>query len=384
MSTMAPIYLDNNATTTLHPDVAQTMAEYNQRGLVNPASQHQLGREARHELESAREKLGALLGLHLEDIHADHLFFTSGGTEANNLAIQGYHLANENKNRLIISGIEHPSVTASAQWLASQGVDVQVIRTLANGQIDCEHLESLINQDTFLVATMLANNETGVIQPIEQIVSICDRYQVPVHADAVQAVGKTEVDFRQLGITSMTVSAHKIHGPRGAGALIARHGSAPRPILHGGFQQSAIRPGTESVTLAAGFTKAAELYLAQQVEHREHLIRLRDKLESAVVAQLDCATVLARSAPRLPHTSNIAFRGLDRQAILMALDVAGVCCSTGSACASGSSEPSPTLVAMGLAEDVIEGALRFSLGIFNSEEEVEEAIARICAVVSVL
>ena len=384
MTTMRPIYLDNNATTTLHPDVVQTMAEYNQRDFVNPASQHQLGREARHELESAREKLGALLGLHLEDIHADHLFFTSGGTEANNLAIQGYRLANEDRNRLIISGVEHPSITASAQWLASQGVDVQVIRTLANGQIDCEHLETLINQDTFLVATMLANNETGAIQPIDQIVSICDRHQVPVHTDAVQAVGKTDVHFRQLGITSMTVSAHKVHGPLGAGALITRHGCVPRPILHGGFQQSAVRPGTESVALAAGFAKAVELYLANQGEHREYLARLRDRLESALVDQLDCAMILANSGPRLPHTSNIAFRGLDRQAVLIAVDVAGVCCSTGSACASGSSEPSPTLVAMGLADDIIEGALRFSLGIFNSEDEIEEAIARICAVVSVL
>lgn len=381
---MSPIYLDNNATTPIHPDVAQAMLECDLRGLVNPESQHQLGREARRTLESARETIGGLLGLHLEDIHADHLFFTSGGTEANNLAIQGYRLAANNKNRLIISGIEHPSVTTTAAWLASQGIDVQTVNTLVTGQIDCDHLESLINDNTFLVATMLANNETGVVQPIDKIVSLCQPCSIPVHIDAVQAIGKLSVDFQSLGATSMAVSAHKIHGPRGIGALITKHGYPPQPILHGGFQQAAIRPGTESVSLAVGFAKALELYLTNQVAHREHLLRLRKTLESSLLNQLACAVVVGRDSPRLPHTSNISFRGKDRQAVLMALDVAGICCSTGSACASGSSEPSPTLVAMGLNDEIIEGALRFSLGIFNTDEEIGAATTQICAVVEVL
>ncbi len=381
---MSLIYLDNNATTVIHPEVANAMQACHQQGLVNPESQHQLGRQARRQVEDCREQLGMLLGLHLSDIHADHLFFTSGGTEANNLAIQGYRLGADAKNRLVISGIEHPSISTTAQWLQSQGVDVQVVNTLTNGQIDCEHLESLVNQDTFLVAVMLANNETGVIQPISDVVSICDRLSVPVHADAVQAIGKLDVHFRELGVGSMTISAHKVHGPRGSGALITRHGHAPHPVFHGGFQQSAVRPGTESVALATGLTTAVSNYLGSKDDHASKLLALRDRLEAGITTQLVNAQVLGSDAPRLPNTSNIAFRGVDRQAMLMALDVAGICCSTGSACASGSSEPSPTLVAMGLDPELIEGALRFSLGIFNSEPEIDEAIERICAVASVL
>ncbi|MBH55683.1 MAG: cysteine desulfurase [Planctomycetaceae bacterium] len=381
---MSPIYLDNNATTPIHPDVAQAMLDCNLRGLVNPESQHQLGRESRRTLESARETIGRLLGLHLEDIHADHLFFTSGGTEANNLALQGYRLAANNKNRLIISGIEHPSVTTTATWLASQGIDVQTVNTLNSGQIDCNHLESLLNDETFLVAAMLANNETGVLQPIDKIVSLCQPRSIPVHVDAVQAIGKLSVDFQSLGATSMAVTAHKIHGPRGIGALITKHEHPPQPILHGGFQQAAIRPGTEAVALAVGFAMALELYVANQVGHQEHLLRLRKTLESGILSQLACAVVVGDDSPRLPHTSNISFRGKDRQAVLMALDVAGLCCSTGSACASGSSEPSPTLVAMGLEDEIIEGALRFSLGVFNTDEEIQAAITQICAVAEVL
>ena len=378
------IYLDNNATTVIHPDVADAMHACHQQGLVNPESQHQLGRQSRRLLEDCREQLGLLLGLHLSDVHADHLFFTSGGTEANNLAIQGYHMGAKAKSRLVVSGIEHPSVLTTAQNLQNQGVDVQVVNTLTNGLIDCEHLESLVNQDTFLVAIMLANNETGVIQPIAEVVSICERMNIPIHVDAVQAIGKLDVQFRDLGVGSMTVSAHKVHGPRGSGALVTRHGHTPHPIFHGGFQQSAVRPGTESVALAVGLTTAVSNYLSGKGDHASLLQSMRNRLETGITSQLSNAQVLGIEAPRLPNTSNIAFRGLDRQAMLMALDVAGVCCSTGSACASGSSEPSPTLIAMGLDPELIEGALRFSLGIFNSEPEIDEAIERICAVASVL
>tara|TARA_B100000676_G_scaffold76137_2_gene75691 strand:+ start:1486 stop:2631 length:1146 start_codon:yes stop_codon:yes gene_type:complete len=381
---MESIYLDNNATTVIHPEAAKAMLECHQSGLVNPESQHQRGREARRILETHREQLGQLLGLHLADIHADHLFFTSGGTEANNLALQGYRLAAEGKNRLVVSGVEHPSIAATADWLATQGVEVRVVATNSNGQIDCGHLAALVDDKTFLVAVMLANNETGVIQPIAEVVDVCEQLQVPVHVDAVQALGKIDLHFRDLAISSMSISAHKVHGPRGVGALITKHGNTPLPIFHGGFQQSAVRPGTESVAMAAGFTKAVELYLESSEDHRSRLQHLRDRLESEITRRIDHALVVGEQAPRLPHTSNIAFRGGDRQALLMALDVTGVCCSTGSACASGSSEPSPTLVAMNLPQDVIEGALRFSLGIFNSEAEIEEAIERICAVADVL
>ncbi|MEC7564544.1 MAG: cysteine desulfurase family protein [Planctomycetota bacterium] len=379
---MDTIYLDNNATTAMCDKSILALEAVYRDGIKNPASQHHAGRHSRRLLESYRESVGLGVTAHLTDIHADRVIFTSGGTEANNLAIQGICGSHETPGRIVISGIEHPSVSSAAKFLALGGWDLQTAKTLPNGQVDLEHLASLVNADTHLVCVMLANNETGVIQPVEDVVSLCARHECMVHTDAVQALGKMVLDFRGLGVATMSISAHKIHGPPGVGALVSRHESTFLPLFYGGFQQEGARPGTEAVALAAGFSEALDFYLDKQQKHFAYLSRLQELLEDGILGCCPGAVVVGQGSPRLPQTSCIAFPGIDRQAAVMALDVAGVCCSTGSACASGSSEASPTLLAMGLAPELVEGALRFSVSILNTEEEVRRAVAIVGEVIA--
>jgi len=224
------------------------------------------------------------------------------------------------------------------------------------------------------VSVMLANNETGVIQPIADVVTLCKNHSALVHTDAIQAVGKMEVDFQQLGVDALSLSAHKIHGPVGVGALLIKNGCPITPVLHGGFQQNGLRPGSEACPLPVALSKTLELYLDQHDANLSQLLDLRTRLESGILRLFPAAIVVGQESPRLPQTTCVSFPGVDRQALMMALDVAGVCCSAGSACASGSSEPSPVLIAMGLPEDVIEGAIRFSLSRFNTPAEVDAVI----------
>jgi len=371
---METIYFDNNATTPIANSVVEALTSALQQGLKNPASQHELGRQSRKQLEITRERVGGLLGCNQLDSNENVVVFTSGGTEANNLAILGICESFPQRGRVIISGVEHPSVSMVGEILKKDGWDLQVVNTLLNGKIDLDHLDSLINDETRLVSVMLANNETGVIQPITAVVALCKNRGVLVHTDAVQAVGKMPVDFQQLGVDALSLSAHKIHGPVGVGALLIKKGCPVAPVLHGGFQQNGIRPGSEACPLPIAFSTALELYLDHQDANISHLLGLREKLESGILGLFPAATVIGHETPRLPQTTCIAFPKVDRQALMMALDVAGICCSTGSACASGSSEPSPVLIAMGLPEGVIDGAVRFSLSIYNTPVEVDAVI----------
>ena len=371
---METIYFDNNATTPIANSVVEALTSALQQGLKNPASQHELGRQSRKQLEITRERVGGLLGCNQLDSNENVVVFTSGGTEANNLAILGICESFPQRGRVIISGVEHPSVSMVGEILKKDGWDLQVVNTLLNGKIDLDHLDSLINDETRLVSVMLANNETGVIQPITDVVTLCKNRGVLVHTDAVQAVGKMPVDFQQLGVDALSLSAHKIHGPVGVGALLIKKGCPVAPVLHGGFQQNGIRPGSEACPLPIAFSTALELYLDHQDANISHLLGLREKLESGILGLFPAATVIGHETPRLPQTTCIAFPKVDRQALMMALDVAGICCSTGSACASGSSEPSPVLIAMGLPEGVIDGAVRFSLSIYNTPVEVDAVI----------
>lgn len=377
-SAMTPIYLDNNATTRMDPRVADTMRACAVAGHGNPASPHAHGRRARRVVEEARESIGRLLGCHQADIHADRVLFTSGGTEANNLAILG--LAGPPRSRVIVSAIEHPSIAGPAERLVRLGHDVQRLRVTSAGIVDVKHLDELLTADaprTSLVSVMLGNNETGVIQPVAEIATRCARADVALHTDAVQAVGKIPVHFRQLGVTALSLTAHKFHGPRGIGALIVRHDAPLEPILFGGFQQAGLRPGTESPELAIGLRTALELWSTEADARAARMARLRDRFENQLRAARPEIVVIGADSSRLPHTSNIAFPGIDRQSLLMALDLAGVSCSTGSACASGSSEPSPVLLAMGLPKPLVDGSLRFSLGAETTESEIDQAVERI-------
>jgi cysteine desulfurase len=399
---MYPIYLDCNSTAPLLPEVAAAMAEADAAGYANPASQHAEGRRAHRILEDAREEIARLLGADLTDRTADHLIFTSGGTEANNLALlglSGAYLAGisvgpqaDNNNpfksapgRIIISAIEHPSVAATADFLAQHGWQIDRLAVSSDGVVQLDHLDQLLATPSplgppRLVSVMLANNETGVLQPIAEIVRRCSQNAaifVPVHTDAVQAVGKIPVHFRQLGVAAMTVAPHKFGGPRGIGALLLRNNVKLQPILHGATQQLGLRPGTESVTLALGFLAALRAWEKDCDDRPRRMAVLRDRFEAAIRTAYPQSVINGDKAPRLPHTSNIAFTGHDRQALFMALDMAGVCCSTGSACASGSSEPSPTLQAMRLPKEIVDASLRFSLGPTTTVDEIDEAVTRI-------
>jgi cysteine desulfurase len=372
------IYLDHNATTPILPEVADAVRLASLRWGANPGSQHEPGRQARRAMEEARSRIGERLGARQERIDADTVVFTSGGTEANNMALFGFAEAySAAPGHLVISGLEHPSVMAAAKVLESRGWRLDQAPATCDGVVAPETIESLLHADTRLVCLMLANNETGVVQPVAEVARLCAARGIPLHCDAVQAVGKLPVDFATLGAATMCCAAHKFHGPPGVGVLIVRRGVQLRPLLVGGHQQADLRAGTECLALASGMAAALECWHSEAVTRAARLRELRDRLEHRILAEESTAVVLGQRVARLPNTSNIAFPGLDRQALAMALDLAGVACSTGSACASGSSEPSPALIAMGLEKALIDGSVRFSLGATTTAAEVDEAASRI-------
>jgi cysteine desulfurase len=376
---MNGIYLDNNATTRIDPRVAEAMQRCCMARHGNPASQHAVGRRARRVVETARELVAEVLGCRIGDARADRVILTSGGTEANNLALLG--LAGDPPGEVLVSVIEHPSVAMAARHLMGRGFSVQLIPVTPDGVVRLDIFQQTLSDRTRLVSVMLGNNETGVLQPVREIVAICRSRGVLVHTDAVQAVGKIPVDFGDLGVDALSLTAHKFHGPTGIGALLVRAGVPLKPILFGGFQQLGERPGTEAVVLGAGMQRAMELW---QTESRQRVTRItaqRDRLEILIRRDFPTAVVIGASAPRLPHTTNVSFPGLDRQAIAMALDLEGVACSTGSACASGSAEPSAVLLAMGLSQNLVEGSIRLSLGADTTDAEVDEAARRIRKVI---
>jgi len=376
---MHSIYLDHNATTPLADEAAAAMEECRRAAWANPSSQHAAGRRARRVLEDAREGIARILGADIASSQPDRLIFTSGGTDANNLALLG--LAGATPSQVIVSAIEHPSVQGAAEELARRGHPVARLGVAADGIIRIADLPALLARPTSLVSLMLGNNETGVLQPVAEAATLCAAAGIPLHTDASQVAGKLPIDFQALGVAALTVAAHKFHGPRGIGALLLRHGLSPRPLLYGGVQQEGLRPGTECVELAAGMFAALAAWERDHTARTARMARLRDLFEQrlqayAVTAGLNFV-VHGLAAPRLPHVSCLAFPGLDRQALLMALDLAGVACSSGSACASGSSEPSPTLAAMGCPPDVLESSLRFSLGAGTTESDIVAAVERI-------
>jgi cysteine desulfurase len=374
------IYLDNNATTQIDPRVAQHVAQVLAQRLVNPASQHALGRSSRSIVEDARENLLTMINARTRGMHSDRAIFTSGGTESNNLALCG--LIGKRHGAVVVSSIEHPSVLALAQRLQLQGRDVRYLPCHRSGQIDIQPLAQWIEQGDAIAAVsiMLANNETGVLQPVQEVVRLCKGVGIPVHTDAVQAVGKIPVDFQVLDVDALTLTAHKMHGPVGVGGLIVKYGIELEPMLYGGFQQGALRPGTESPFLSNALAMTAQLAIEEQQMRFERMIQCRELLESLLIDRIPKAVVLGVDAPRLPHTISISFPGLDRQIMQLALDREGVACGTGSACASGSSQPSHVLQAMGLPKEFIQGAIRLSLSWETTCEQVQQAAERIIRV----
>ncbi len=374
------LYLDHNATTPIDPEVAKAMLACYADETANAASQHGLGRRSRRLLESCREEIAQFVGADIARVGGPQLIFTSGGTESNNLSLFG--LAGQPHGRVIVSSIEHPSVANVADELQRRGFDVHRLPVSTHGIVSLASLEPLLTSDTRLVSVMMGNNETGVLQPIEEISSLCRARGVPFHCDAVQAIGKWPVNFEALGLSAMSLTAHKLHGPQGIGALVVSSETELTPMMFGGAQQMGLRPGTESVALAVGMREAIRQWAREGSDRRAVMRELRDEFEASIVDSLPDTIVIGQGADRLPQTSNLAFPGLDRQALLIALDLAGVACSTGSTCSSGSSQPSPVLRAMGLPPEVIEGALRFSLGADTTNRLTAEAARRIVQVVN--
>lgn len=387
------IYLDHNSTSPLDADVAAKMTECFAAGYVNPASQHRLGQNARRVLEQHRRQIVETLGGCVTGMTADQLVFTSGGTESDNLALFG--LSSVGRQRLIdskrvpentpvqilISAVEHPAVSTTGKKLAGDGFNVVQIPVNSQGVVCLESFTKLLDKPTALVSVMLANNETGAIQPVQQIAELCREANVLVHTDAVQAIGKIPVDFGQLGVDALTFTAHKFAGPRGIGGLLLRHGVAPDPMLFGGFQQTAIRPGTEDICLVMGLSVAVGKFVTNVQQYQNQLAVLRDDLQSQLEADLSNISINSGLVDRTPQTLNIGFVGINRQSFLMSADLAGLAISTGSACASGSSDPSPVLIAMGLKPDIVDSSVRISLGYSTTKNDIDQASAIITKIV---
>jgi cysteine desulfurase len=366
------IYLDNNATTPLHPEVLRAL-EVNLRDVFgNASSIHQEGQNARRVIEDARESVGRLIGAAPRDI-----VFTSGGTESNNAAIFGAVSAG-GRHHIVTTAIEHPSVAEPMSELERRGHEVVRIPPSRSGRVDAARVIEALRPETRLVAMMLANNETGVLQPAGEVAHICRERGIHFHCDAVQAAGKIDLSVDSLGCDTLSMSAHKMHAPKGIGALYVRRGLAMTTHLFGGAQERRRRPGTENVPLAAAFGVAARV--AADGGWRAGAAALRDRLERET-AQLAEITVNGAEVPRLPNTSNITFHGVDGEGLVIALDLSGVAVSTGSACSSGRVEPSPILLAMGLTPEEAKSTVRFSLSRFTTAEEIEATVAVLAEVV---
>jgi cysteine desulfurase len=360
------IYFDNNATTAVMPEVFEAMAPYYAELYGNPSSIHRFGSQVGERLSQARAGVANLIGA------ADpvEVIFTSCGTEGDNAAIRGLLEMRPEKRQIITTQVEHPAILGLCQHLEKKGYRVTWLGVDQDGMLDLDELREALTNETALVSIMFANNETGVIFPIEQIGEIVKSRGVPFHVDAVQATGKLPIDVKNSPVDLMTLSAHKFHGPKGVGALYVRRGLTFPPFIIGGHQERSRRAGTENVAGIVGMGKAAELALKNQKDDSVRIRALRDQLQDLLLESCPSARVNGDKVKRLPNTLNISFRYLEGESILVLLDQHGICASTGSACTAGSSEPSHVLRAMRTPADWLQGAVRFSLSRFNTEDQV--------------
>ncbi|SJM89126.1 cysteine desulfurase family protein [Crenothrix polyspora] len=358
------IYLDYNATTPIHPKVLEAMLPFLGTFYGNPSSLYRHGRLVRSVMDTARSQVANLINAQPQQI-----IFTSGGTEANNLALQSVSPL----GKLAISAIEHPSVSQPAAHLQHQGHALTIMDVDSSGLVTQAAIDKAIAEKSDFVSLMLANNETGAIQDVACYAQQFAATGVTVHSDAVQALGKIPVDFEQLGVQLMSLSSHKIYGPKGCGALVFAKSASITPMLLGGGQEQNYRAGTENVAAIVGFGKAAELAHTELVARSEHLSQLRDLLESALLS-IPGLSIFAQHTQRLPNTVQFGIEGMDGEMLLMKLDQKGIAVSSGSACASGGNAPSPVLLAMGIEPNLAKSAIRISLGLNNTEAELVEFI----------
>lgn len=370
-SHMESIYLDYNSTTPVDPAVIEVMRQNLADNFGNPSSIHGVGQKAKVTLEAAREQIAALLGADPSEI-----YFTSGGTEADNLALKGAAWAGRGKgNHIIISQIEHHAVLETAHYLEKNGFAVTSLACDHYGIISVDALRTALRPETTVVSIMMANNETGVIQPIREMAAVCRKAGVLFHTDAVQAVGKIPVDVNDLGVDMLSLSAHKFYGPKGVGALYIRKKVNIVPLLHGGSHEKRRRAGTENVPSVAGMAKALEIAIAKIDSEHKRLTELGEYFIQTVTTRIDDVTLNGSSDNRVPSTMNLSFRGVEGESIILSLDLKGIAVSSGSACTSGSLQASHVLKAMGVDDVLAQGSIRFSMGRYTTREQLDYTLS---------
>lgn len=373
------IYLDNNATTQLDPAVIEEMLPFLTEYYGNPSSGYTFGRQVRRAIDLARERVAALLGCEPSEI-----VFTSCGTESNNAAVNSALQLDPNRKHVVTTAVEHSATRRHCEAVAKRGGAVTVVGVYATGELDLEELERAITPQTAIVTAMWANNETGVLFPVEKIAEIARRKRVLFHTDAIQSVGKIAFRLADLTLNSLALSAHKLHGPKGVGALYVNKRSAFKPLVIGGSQENNRRAGTENVASIVGLGKAAECAAATVGEENSRVRSMRDRFETALLQRVPNTFVNGSFAARLPNTTNLSFSSIDSNAALVMFDRHYLCCSAGSACRTGSLETSHVLRAMSLPAERLRGSMRFSFGRFNTDADVDKALEIIPSVISKL
>ena len=374
---MKHIYLDNSATTRLDDEVLKEMMPYLTEEYGNASSIYKLGRNTRNVVETAREKVAKAINAEPEEI-----YFTSGGTESDNTAIRGIAYNNKKKgNHIITSKIEHPAVLETCKQLEKEGFKVSYIDVDENGIIDLEQLKNSIQDTTILISIMFANNEIGTIQPIKEIGTIARENNIYFHTDSVQAVGSLKIDVKEMNIDSLSMSAHKFYGPKGIGVLYVKKGIIFQKFMNGGHQERNKRAGTENVPAIVGMGKAIEIAYRDLEKHTKQIKELRDYYINQVKDKIPYIKINGDMEKRLHGNSNISFRFIEGEGLLLNLDLKGICASSGSACTSGSLDPSHVLLAIGLPHEIAHGSLRISIGKYNTEEEIDYLVENLVEIV---
>jgi cysteine desulfurase len=365
------IYLDHNATTRPRPEVVEAMLPHLRGHYGNASSIYQMGQEERKAIDIAREQLAKLIGVD----QSDEIVFTGGGSESINWAIKGVAFANRDKGKHIVTTkIEHSAVMKSCKYLESLGWQVTYVGVDWHGRVNPAHIREAITKETVLVSIMHANNEIGTIESVEDIGKVCKDKDVPLHVDALQTVGKIPVAIDTLMCDLLSIGAHKFYGPKGVGALYIRPGTKIQPLIHGGSHERNRRAGTENVAGIVGLGMAAEIAMKEMKHDEKHVRQLRDKLEKALLKDIECVRLNGDPEQRMFNTSNLSIEAVEGEGLIIGLDMQGICVSSGSACASGQTEPSHVLKAIGVPIELAKGSIRFSLGRENTEEEIEKVI----------
>ncbi|WP_026687644.1 cysteine desulfurase NifS [Azovibrio restrictus] len=377
---MEPIYLDNNATTRVDPATVEAMLPFFTEHFGNPSSIHAFGSQVGKALKQARQQLQTLLGAE----HDSEIIFTSCGTESDSTAILSALKAQPERNTVITTVVEHPAILTLCDWLEKEGYIVHKLKVDKKGRLDLDEYKALLNDRVAIVSVMWANNETGTLFPVEEMAELAAAKGIMFHTDAVQAVGKIPMNLKQSKIDMLSLSGHKLHAPKGIGVLYLRRGCRFRPLLRGGHQERGRRAGTENAPAIVALGKAAELALEHMGHENTEVKRLRDKLEQGILAQVTHAFATGDVSNRLPNTSNIAFEYVEGEAILLLLNKVGIACSSGSACTSGSLEPSHVMRAMGIPYTAAHGTIRFSLSRYTTEAEVDRVIEAVPPIIAQL